>query len=233
MDPATTTFIAIWPIFIQGLALSFGLIVAIGAQNAFVLRQGLRREHIGSVVLFCATADAVLIMAGVFGMAQALGQRPEWAKALGLAGALFLAWYGWKVADAHAQSGSSAGRSIHAAQPPRLRGHRVAGRKHGSAAARALAGVVCCWGGRGQRHLVQPAGLWRPLAGALVCPSESLAGAGWSHRPDDVGVVGLDGSACLQRLLGEREQSRGHCRECDCQWQAARISRRRVVEQSL
>jgi len=97
MDPTTPTSGAIWPVFIQGLALSSGLIVAIGAQNAFVLRQGLRREHVGSVVLFCATADAVLIMAGVFGMAQALGDRPDWARALALAGALFLAWYGWKA----------------------------------------------------------------------------------------------------------------------------------------
>ncbi len=97
MDPNTPTSVAIWPVFIQGLALSFGLIVAIGAQNAFVLRQGLRREHVGSVVLFCATADAVLIMAGVFGMAQALGERPDWARALALAGALFLAWYGWQA----------------------------------------------------------------------------------------------------------------------------------------
>ena len=97
MDPTTPTSVAIWPAFIQGLALSFGLIVAIGAQNAFVLRQGLRREHVGSVVLFCATADAVLIMAGVFGMAQALGDRPDWARALALSGALFLTWYGWKA----------------------------------------------------------------------------------------------------------------------------------------
>jgi len=97
MDLSTTTFIGIWPAFLQGLALSFGLIVAIGAQNAFVLRQGLRREHVGSVVLFCATADAVLIMGGVFGMVQALGDRPNWARALALAGALFLAWYGWKA----------------------------------------------------------------------------------------------------------------------------------------
>lgn len=97
MDPTTPYFLAIWPVFIQGLALSFGLIVAIGAQNAFVLRQGLRREHVGSVVLFCATADAILIMAGVFGMAQALGDRPDWARTLALAGALFLAWYGWKA----------------------------------------------------------------------------------------------------------------------------------------
>ncbi len=97
MDPIAPTSTAIWPIFIQGLALSFGLIVAIGAQNAFVLRQGLRREYVGSVVLFCATADAVLIMAGVFGMAQALGHRSEWTRALALAGAAFLAWYGWKA----------------------------------------------------------------------------------------------------------------------------------------
>jgi len=97
MDPIAPTSTAIWPVFFQGLALSFGLIVAIGAQNAFVLRQGLRREHVGSVVLFCAAADAMLIMAGVFGMAQALGDRPEWARALALAGAAFLAWYGWKA----------------------------------------------------------------------------------------------------------------------------------------
>jgi L-lysine exporter family protein LysE/ArgO len=81
-------------VFIQGLALSFGLIVAIGAQNAFVLRQGLRREHVGSIVLFCATADALLMTAGVMGMAQAIGEHPQVARALALAGAVFLALYG-------------------------------------------------------------------------------------------------------------------------------------------
>ena len=85
------------PVFVQGLALSLGLIVAIGAQNAFVLRQGLRREHVAPVVLFCALADALLITAGVMGMAQALGERPGLAKALALAGAAFLAWYGWQA----------------------------------------------------------------------------------------------------------------------------------------
>lgn len=84
----------ILPAFVQGLVLSFGLIVAIGAQNAFVLRQGLRREHVGPVVLFCALADAVLITAGVLGMAQALGERPGLARALALGGAAFLAFYG-------------------------------------------------------------------------------------------------------------------------------------------
>ena len=96
MDAATTASLA-WPVFAQGLALSLGLIVAIGAQNAFVLRQGLRREHVGSVVVFCALADALLITAGVMGMAQALGQSPNLARALAWAGALFLAVYGWQA----------------------------------------------------------------------------------------------------------------------------------------
>ena len=83
--------------FTQGLALSLGLIVAIGAQNAFVLRQGLKREYVASIVLFCALTDAVLIAAGVFGMAQALGERPLLTRALSFAGAAFLATYGWQA----------------------------------------------------------------------------------------------------------------------------------------
>ena len=90
-------YVLAMPVFVQGLALSLGLIVAIGAQNAFVLRQGLRREHVGSVVLFCAVTDAVLIAAGVLGMAQALGEHREFARALALAGAVFLATYGWQA----------------------------------------------------------------------------------------------------------------------------------------
>ena len=94
---ASTSLPAAFPVFVQGLALGLGLIVAIGAQNAFVLRQGLRREHVGSVVLFCAVADAALIAAGVLGMAQALGQSPALARGLALAGAVFLALYGWRA----------------------------------------------------------------------------------------------------------------------------------------
>jgi len=90
----TTSIATSSSVFLQGLALSLGLIVAIGAQNAFVLRQGLRREHVGSVVLFCAIADALLVLAGVLGMAQALGERPSLARFLALAGAAFLLLYG-------------------------------------------------------------------------------------------------------------------------------------------
>ena len=57
-----------------GFALSFSLILAIGAQNAFVLRQGLMRQHIGVLVLFCALSDAVLIITGVAGLAPFLAQ---------------------------------------------------------------------------------------------------------------------------------------------------------------
>lgn len=88
------TLSLVFPAYLQGLALSIGLIVAIGAQNAFVLRQGIRREHVGAVVAFCAVMDAVLISAGVLGMAQALGERPGLARALAAAGAVFLLVYG-------------------------------------------------------------------------------------------------------------------------------------------
>ncbi len=87
---------------LTGLALGLTLIVAIGAQNAFVLRQGLRREHVGAVVAVCAVADALLIAAGVAGLAGVLAGRPALATALSLFGAVFLAVYGlralWRAA---------------------------------------------------------------------------------------------------------------------------------------
>ncbi len=84
-------------ILLQGFAISFGLIVAIGAQNAFVLRQGLRREHVGLVVAVCATTDAALIAAGVLGLAEVIGDRPLIANLMALFGALFLFFYGWQA----------------------------------------------------------------------------------------------------------------------------------------
>lgn len=80
-----------------GFALSLTLIVAIGAQNAFVLRQGLRREHVGAIVAFCAVMDALLIAAGVAGLGALIGSRPALAQAMAGAGVAFLSWYGLRA----------------------------------------------------------------------------------------------------------------------------------------
>lgn len=79
---------------LAGLALGLGLIVAIGAQNAFVLRQGLRVEHVGAVVAVCAASDLVLISAGVFGAGAALTRVPWLLPVVLAAGAAFLVGYG-------------------------------------------------------------------------------------------------------------------------------------------
>lgn len=80
--------------FMTGLLLGATLIIAIGAQNAFVLRQGLRREHVLYIVLFCVTADLVLLSVGVAGLAGLLGEAPALTALLTIGGAIFLAWYG-------------------------------------------------------------------------------------------------------------------------------------------
>ncbi len=79
---------------IQGYLVSVSLILAIGAQNAFVLRQGLRREHVGWVVLVCALSDAALITAGVAGFGMASEAMPWIADAMRWAGVVFLLVYG-------------------------------------------------------------------------------------------------------------------------------------------
>jgi L-lysine exporter family protein LysE/ArgO len=80
--------------FTTGLLLGATLIMAIGAQNAFVLRQGLRREHVLYIVLFCVAADVALMSAGVAGLAGVLGEAPVLTAFLTIGGAVFLAWYG-------------------------------------------------------------------------------------------------------------------------------------------
>lgn len=77
-----------------GFRLGLGLILAIGAQNAFVLRQGLRREHVFATSLFCALSDAALITLGVSGFSFASRALPWLAPALRWGGVAFLAWYG-------------------------------------------------------------------------------------------------------------------------------------------
>jgi len=80
--------------FTTGFVLSATLIIAIGAQNAFVLRQGIRKEHVAPIVVFCATADLLLIAVGVAGLAGILGDSPRLVALLTIAGSGFLVWYG-------------------------------------------------------------------------------------------------------------------------------------------
>lgn len=79
---------------LAGLGLGLSLIVAIGSQNAFVLRQGLRRQQVGVVVLVCVVSDAVLIAAGVAGAGAVVQSRPWLLDVVRYAGAAFLAAYG-------------------------------------------------------------------------------------------------------------------------------------------
>jgi len=80
--------------FLTGFAASAALIAAIGAQNLFVLRQGLRYEHVSAIVLFCGCADALLIVAGVSGVGAFMAAIPHLTVLLSLAGAGFLGCYG-------------------------------------------------------------------------------------------------------------------------------------------
>ncbi|WP_127106912.1 LysE/ArgO family amino acid transporter [Pararhodobacter zhoushanensis] len=83
-------FAAVFAGFLTGLS----LIAAIGAQNAFVLRQGLRREHIGVVVALCAGSDALLIAAGVLGFNAAADRLPWLEPVMLWGGVVFLLVYG-------------------------------------------------------------------------------------------------------------------------------------------
>lgn len=85
MDPET---------FITGMTIGLGLIVAIGAQNAFVLRQGLRGQHVFWVCLTCAASDAVLIALGVAGFGKIAAWLPWIDPVMRYGGAAFLIWYG-------------------------------------------------------------------------------------------------------------------------------------------
>lgn len=83
--------------FAQGWFMGAGLIVAIGAQNALVLRQGLARAHVGPTVLLCVVSDWLLILAGVYGLGALISSSPLALEWLRWGGAAFLGWYGVKA----------------------------------------------------------------------------------------------------------------------------------------
>ena len=81
--------------FATGFGLGASLIIAIGAQNAFILRQGLLRQHVFTLCFICAVADAILIAIGVAGVGAIIQSSPNLLFAIRVGGALFLLWYAW------------------------------------------------------------------------------------------------------------------------------------------
>ncbi len=92
---------------LTGFLTGLSLILAIGAQNAFVLRQGLRGEHVGPVVAVCALSDAVLIGVGVAGFGAVSAALPWLAEAMRWAGVAFLLVYGALRFRAAARGGAA------------------------------------------------------------------------------------------------------------------------------
>ncbi|NLG21715.1 MAG: amino acid transporter [Actinomycetales bacterium] len=80
-------------ILLTGMVTGLGLIIAIGAQNAFVLRQGIRREHIGTVILVCALADILLICVGTAGVGALVSSQPTVLTVVRWLGAAYLLWF--------------------------------------------------------------------------------------------------------------------------------------------
>ena len=99
---------------LSGLGLGLSLIVAIGAQNAFVLRQGLREEHLWPVVAICVLSDATLIVAGVVGAGAVLEREPWLLTAVRFGGAAFLLGYGLIAARRalHPAAGLESGEGV-------------------------------------------------------------------------------------------------------------------------
>lgn len=85
--------VGMWTAGITGMLTGMALIVAIGAQNAFVLRQGIRREHIGAVVAVGVAGDALLIVGGTAGIGALVTRFPEALEVLRWAGAAYLLWF--------------------------------------------------------------------------------------------------------------------------------------------
>mgnify|MGYP003145890546 CR=1 FL=1 len=160
--------------FLPGFALSLTLIMAIGAQNAFVLRQGLRREHVLVVVLVCATSDAILITAGVAGFGALAEAAPWFGSLMRYGGAAFLLWQGGP---------DPSGPDL--AEPACLSRHIGAAWFNLGAVSRPPE----LWDRRsvGEFRVLLCPRLWRAAACAAFRQAAQLADFGRRHRRDHVG----------------------------------------------
>ncbi|RJK99639.1 LysE/ArgO family amino acid transporter, partial [Paracoccus siganidrum] len=93
--------------YLAGLGTGLSLIMAIGAQNAFVLKQGLLGRHVLAVCLFCAVSDALLIGLGVGGMSVIGARMPALVEAMRWGGVAFLLWYGARAFRAAWRGGAA------------------------------------------------------------------------------------------------------------------------------
>lgn len=212
--------------YVTGLSLGISLIMAIGAQNAFVLRQGLARSHVRLVVTVCVLLDAMLMTVGVSGVASALGRIPWALDGVGLGGAAFLGWYGLAAAR-RARSGTSA-LAVASASP---RGARQALAQTllvsllnphvyldtvllvgsvGAQQPRALRGAFLAGSCSASLGWFVTLGLRRPPARAAVRPSTGLASARYRGRARHVerrGRSAAEASARLSRYCSVPRQA--------------------------
>jgi L-lysine exporter family protein LysE/ArgO len=166
-----------WWAALSGFGLGLSLIVAIGAQNAFVLKQGLRRSHVLPVVLVCALSDVVLIALGVAGMGALVQRAPVALTVLRWLGAAFLVGYGLLAARRAV--------SVRALAP--------AGRGEGSLAAALATCLALTWlnphvyldtvlllGSLASTH--GPSGRWLFAAGAMTASMVWFTALGYGAR---------------------------------------------------
>lgn len=169
----------------SGLLTGLSLIVAIGAQNAYLLRQGLRRAHVGPVVAVCTLSDYALIIAGVSGIGAIVGHAGPALLVVRWIGAAFLTWYGlssaWRARRPAAGLGHAEGRAAAPDAP---------GIPRGPVVRRALAltwlnphvylDTVLLLGSVAATH--GPAGRWWFAVGACVASTLWFTGLGFGAR---------------------------------------------------
>ncbi len=102
----------------NGIGLTFSLIVAIGAQNAFLLRQGLKRQYVLALATICFVSDAALITLGCAGFGSLVQAHPSWVQAVSRIGAAFLivygartAWFAWQSQRFEVEASSNSANS--------------------------------------------------------------------------------------------------------------------------
>jgi hypothetical protein len=191
--------------YLTGLFLGLWLIVAIGAQNAFVLRQGLTGLHVALVVAVCVLADAALMTAGVGGVASSLAHRPWALDVLAAGGACFLGWYGLggcqtRLVGSFATERVLRRRLVSAPRAPSNPGglslgsacvsrHRAAGGLRRRPAAQRFTPRVPRRRVYGRPRPVREPWIWRADASPRLCPSDSLERARRAGGTDHVDVA--------------------------------------------